>query len=230
MNTSDLPSADLDKSPNPDLDLNGTGLWQALSQTPGIGISITDIQGNLIFVNDTSLVLFSGQVAIDYRGKSIADFHPAAFVKERLELIRRVLSENRPLRIHHVYAGHSITSTVWPLKDRGISKSRVIVVSRAGPPQPADNLVQQNIETFHTEYIELGSMNVLSQRELEVLVLLGHGLTIPEAAKLLNRSPKTIQRHKESISKKIHLHRQSDLVELVTGIGLTMDDTKLKRL
>ncbi len=209
--------------------IDGQAIWLALAQTPGIGISITDENGQLLFVNNTSLVLFSGSADIDYHGKTIADFHPPEYVAERLKLIRLVLAENRPVRVRHVYHGKSITSTVWPLPETASKRHRVLVVSQSGPDQQIDDLIPNTIETFPTDYIDLGPLNVLSRRELEVLVLLGHGLTIPETAKLLHRSPKTIERHKESIGRKLALKRQSDLVELVTSVGLQLTDTKLKR-
>ena len=209
--------------------IDGKEIWLALSQTPGIGISIADRWGKLLFVNDNSLVLFSGSLDIDYHGKSIADFHPPEYVAERLELIRQVLAKNKPMQVRHVYRGQSIISTIWPLRDAASKGHRVLVVSRRGAEHESGKLITNQIETFHTDYIDLGPLDVLSQRELEVLVLLGQGLTIPETAKLLHRSPKTIERHRESIGSKLALKRQSDLVALVTSVGLELTDTKLKR-
>ncbi len=40
--------------------------WTAFSNTPGIGVSIVDLKGTLLFVNDTSLELFSGRKDVDY--------------------------------------------------------------------------------------------------------------------------------------------------------------------
>lgn len=224
-NLNETPSSD----PTEFSAFDGQAIWLALSQTPGIGISITDQDGHLLFVNNTALVLFSGSADVDYSGKTIADFHPPEYVAERLKLIRQVLAENRPARVRHVYHGQSITSTVWPLPQSASQRNRVLVVSQSGPDQQIDDLIPNSIATFQTDYIDLGPLDVLSQRELEVLVLLGHGLTIPETAKLLHRSPKTIERHKESIGRKLALKRQSDLVELVTSVGLQLTDTKLKR-
>ncbi|MEZ6087757.1 MAG: hypothetical protein R3C05_06990 [Pirellulaceae bacterium] len=41
------------------LEIDLGSLWGAVSQTPGVGVSITDREGRLLFVNDTSMVLFS---------------------------------------------------------------------------------------------------------------------------------------------------------------------------
>ncbi len=204
-------------------------LWQAFSQTPGVGVSITDADGNLIFVNSTALVLFSESDKIDYLGKRISDFHPREFVAERLAMIRRVLDENRPLSIEHIYIGKRIESTVWPLPDRRPPCDRVLVISRNySESSPAGGLKAP--EVLHSEYIDFGPLNVLSKREIEVLVLMGHGMSVPSAAKMLFRSPKTIERHKASISHKLQLKGQADMVAIVTAMGLQLDDAELKRL
>lgn len=203
--------------------------WLALAQTPGIGVSITDSAGRLLFVNDTSLVLFSGSTNVDYEGKTIADFHPPEFVAERLEIIRRVLDENKPLSLRHIYNGRAIVSTIWPFRDKSAPFNRVLVVTRPIASGEIEGLLPKDIETVKTEYIGLGPLSVLTKREFEVLVLLGHGLSIPKAASILHRSPKTLERHKESIGKKLSIHNQADLVQLVTSMGLEIEDTKLTR-
>lgn len=205
-------------------------VWRALSGTPGIGVSIMDEKGRLLFVNDTALVLFSGDAQIDYRGKTLADFHPAEFAEERLRLIRQVLSDNRPLSTRQILLGNPITSTAWPLRDSRPPFNRVILVTRPGPATAVDELIPDNIGTFETRLIDLGPLNVLTRRELEVLILLGHGMGVPRVASTLNRSPRTVERHKESIGKKLSLRGTAELVQLVTSIGLKLGDARLKRI
>jgi len=55
-------------------------------------------------------------------------------------------------------------------------------------------------------------------------------MSVPRIAKLLFRSPKTIERHKSSITKKLNLHGQAELVAMITAMGLDLDATKLTRL
>lgn len=204
-------------------------IWLALAQTPGIGVSIVDSEGRLLFVNDTTLVLFSGDSSIDYHGKSIADYHPPAFVKERLEMIRRVLQENKPIAIDHIFRGRRITSTLWPIRDRVEPFNRVLVVTRPASQAALDDLIPNQIETIETSFIDLGPLNVLTRRELEVAVLLGHGLTVPQVAATLHRSPKTIERHREAIGKKLCMHSQAQLVQLITWMGLELKHVSLER-
>lgn len=199
-----------------------------MTQTSGVGVSITDAEGRLLFVNDTAKVLFSEDVNVDYRGRHISDFHSPEFCAERLAMIDRVLRDRKPLAISHVYHGKRIRSTVWPICDTEPPFNRVLVISRKSAGHPEDSVPEA--EPIKTAYIDLGKLNVLTHRELEVAILLGHGLSVPRVAKLLHRSPKTIERHKASVTKKLKLHGQSELVAVITEMGLDLDDTKLKRL
>lgn len=228
LTTSKRPSETELRADGPALDPGS--LWNAISMTPGVGVSVTDRDGKLIFVNETTQLLFSESPMVSYHGKSIADFHPPEFVAERLEVIRRVLAERKPLAMTHILHGRRIYSTVWPIADHRPPYGRVVVISRERAPHEAASCLEEEVPCIASAYIDLGELDVLSPRELEVLVMLGHGLTVPEVAARLFRSPKTVERHKASIASKLGTHRQSDLVAIVTSIGLELDDLKLKRL
>lgn len=149
---------------------------------------------------------------------------------ERLALIGRVIQEDKPIRLKHIYLGKPIESTLWPLKDNLPPHDRVLVISRTPSEAMLLQAVPIEVECLGSEYIDLGPVNVLTKRELEVLVLLGHGMSVPRVAKILYRSPKTIERHKTSIGKKLSLRGQSDLVYMVTMMGLDLSDAQRERL
>ena len=202
----------------------------ALTKTEGVGISVMDRQGTLIFVNETSLGLFFDH-PFDYRNKTIADVHPPEFVEERLRMIGRVLDENRPLMIEHILHGRPIASAVWPIRDTNPPFQRVLVISRRNMKVDfSGQRIEGEMEVMDTNYIDLGDVDVLSKRELEVLALVGHGLSVPQVAKLLHRSQKTIEHHKTSIAQKLHLNGQAEMVAIVTSMGLEVDDAKRIRM
>ena len=206
-----------------------SSLWTILSCSPGIGVSLTDVEGRLLFINNTAQVLFSESTDIDYSGKTIADFHPREFVQERLAMLRQAVEKKKPIRVEHVYHGRRIESTLWPILDRKPPYHRVIVVSRLAQGTEKLDVLNPEVETAETRYIDLGKFDVLSRRELEVFVMLGHGLSVPRTAAVLHRSPKTIQRHKATLSKKLGLRGQAELVQFVTQMGLELSDTRLQR-
>ncbi len=64
------------------------------------------------------------------------------------------------------------------------------------------------------------SLDVLSQREQEVLELVAEGFTSSEIGEKLNISPKTVARHRERIMNKLNLHSSTELVKFAIKTGL----------
>jgi DNA-binding NarL/FixJ family response regulator len=56
-------------------------------------------------------------------------------------------------------------------------------------------------------------MQRLSNRELQVLSLIGRGLSSRETAATLGRSVKTVESHRQSLKRKLNLHTNSQLVQ-----------------
>ena len=63
-------------------------------------------------------------------------------------------------------------------------------------------------------------LDVLSNREQQVLQLVAEGLTSPQIAEKLGISPKTISRHRDRIMKRLNLHSSTDLVKFAIRTGL----------
>ena len=63
-------------------------------------------------------------------------------------------------------------------------------------------------------------LDVLSQRERQVLELVAEGLTSPQIGEQLGISPKTVARHRERIMNKLNLHSCSELVKFAIRTGL----------
>lgn len=63
-------------------------------------------------------------------------------------------------------------------------------------------------------------LEVLSQREREVLELVGQGLNNQRIGERLALSPKTIARHRERIMHKLNMHSRTELVKFAIRTGL----------
>ncbi len=64
------------------------------------------------------------------------------------------------------------------------------------------------------------SLNLLTDREREVLTLLADGLSNSEIGERLSISPKTVARHRENIMAKLNLHSRTDLVKYAIRKGI----------
>jgi two-component system response regulator NreC len=63
------------------------------------------------------------------------------------------------------------------------------------------------------------TLQELTPRQKEVLVLLGEGENNQEIGRRLNISPNTVARHRENIMQKLNLHSRTDLVKYAIRKG-----------
>lgn len=85
-------------------------------------------------------------------------------------------------------------------------------------------LASQSINTTeqlkNSEKPDAVGLDVLSQRERQVLELVAAGSNNHEIGSLLNLSPKTIARHRERIMNKLNMHSRTELVKFAIRTGL----------
>ncbi|MDO8754241.1 MAG: response regulator transcription factor, partial [Anaerolineales bacterium] len=75
---------------------------------------------------------------------------------------------------------------------------------------------------FSTEHMADQKINLdgLTEREREVLTRLAEGESNDQIAALLVISPKTVERHRENIMRKLNLHSRSELVRYAIRKGI----------
>ena len=133
--------------------------------------------------------------------------------------------------IRTVWRGRQVLSWVTPL-DQGASpaEARLLVVSRYAPDMPSGENAEPQFSIYESRYISLGDLDILSPRELEVLALVGQGLSIREIAAMLHRSEKTIQNHRDSIGAKLNLPNRVHVAAVARRAGLKQNDAEKTRL
>ncbi|TWU41915.1 LuxR C-terminal-related transcriptional regulator [Novipirellula artificiosorum] len=226
---------------------------------PGIGLAIISKEGNILYSNGAILALFgvpSRDPQTQSAPRNLGDiFHPD-FARERMEWIKQVLEEGRPLRARHIYQGQQIVSTIYPVGESMVQKFRGTVEQpQAAGDEPATEVDSEHppegtaavhyalfisrrdgqedsseINTVSSQYIDLGCLSSLSKRELEIFILLGHGNSVPEVARMLHRSPRTVERHKTEIGRKLGYSSLAEIARAVGHVGLTYDHLQLERL
>ena len=63
------------------------------------------------------------------------------------------------------------------------------------------------------------ALEELSDREMEVVVQLAEGRRVPAIAKALYISPNTVRNHLKSVYRKLEVHSQTELLEMIRRIG-----------
>jgi DNA-binding CsgD family transcriptional regulator len=205
-------------------------LAQAFELDPNVSAILLEADGSLVYVNRAARSVYSahGEPEVDRTGQKLQDFLPAEWVEERLAWFRKALASERPIAVQHLYRGQLLSVTIYPLFDKS-SGWRILAISRrttAGESDPSSI----DFDREETKFVELGVFGALTPRELEVFVLLGTGISAPEAAASLHRSPKTIERHKSAIGRKLGASTMASIATLAAKSGIQERHLALRRV
>lgn len=197
---------------------DGRVLWNVMTHDPSAGVLICDAAGHVIWSNERGVRIYLGPDARveDTIGRSWYELgFPAAWVEERLGLFAELIRSGDPVLLRTIWRGRQVLAWLYPVPpDDACPIDRVLIVSRESEADPK----------------ALGELDALTPRELEVLALLGQGLSIKEISRLLFRSDKTIGRHRDAIGAKLGLHNKVDLAEIARRAGLTLEDVGRERV
>lgn len=196
-----------------DVPISARLLWDALARTPGVELAIAQPTGRIIA---GSAEAFDPQPAPN-APPVLTEVH-----RERIAAIKRAAEARAPIVFRHLVAGIQMETTLHPIDPTG-KGSNVLIITREG-------LSQSTQDAEESAYVDLGPLAVLTPRELEVLALLGQGMQIAEIAKTLYRSPKTVEKHRAAISRKLGVLSRAELARMVQRAELEVQDARRIRV
>ena len=209
-------------------------LWETMTSEPGVSVSILDEQGTILFLNaETIRIFFNDRAPERVRGMRLDQLgFPKAWIEERLGVFRSVKQDGRPRLMRTVWHGHQQFSWVRmvPADGPGEAPTFMVVTRRIPSGEESARLLNSEVSVIDSGVIRLGELDVLTPRELEVLTLLGHGLSIKDIAESLSRSVKTVERHRESIGAKLQMSKAVVLADMARDAGLVMGDSAKRRV
>lgn len=215
-------------------EVDPSNLVSGLITDPQTGVSVVRLSGEVLYTNDQAVRIFLGENAdpAEARGQSLWGLLPEAWVRECAGFGSQVAQSGEPAMIRTVWKGRQVLSWVSPLDtDAPPAEARLLIVSRFSTESPAGEENGAPRFTLHeSKHISLGDLGVLSPRELEVLALVGQGLSIKEIAGMLHRSEKTIQNHRDSIGSKLGLANRVHVAAVARRAGLTPQDASKTRI
>jgi DNA-binding NarL/FixJ family response regulator len=148
-----------------------------------------------------------------------------------IEATRRILDHDPRCRVlmlttfdldRYVYAALSIGASGFLLKD--VTADHLAAAVRlvdTGDALLAPSITRRLVQRFATEHQQVHrDLSPLTPRELEVLTLLGHGLSNTELAKELTLSEATVKTHVARIFAKLSLRDRAQAVVLAYETGL----------
>jgi DNA-binding CsgD family transcriptional regulator len=207
-------------------------VWRALTVEPGVGIALLRADGFVIYANRAMCEIWTptGEETIEMTGRHIRDRFGPEMTADLLGVVGRVLEREVPIVRRAIFRGRQIESTHREMEAPPGELGRDLVVSRYTTDEVVAGDEHAGFTVEDSPYADFGPLDVLSRRELEILALLGQGLTVNEVAKMIFRSPKTVENHRLSIGRKLKLSNRVQLAKLAFRAGLRFDDAELKRV
>ncbi|MGP1311077.1 MAG: LuxR C-terminal-related transcriptional regulator [Phycisphaerales bacterium] len=199
--------------------------FESLLEDAGCAVAVCDAEGRLYFANRTAMQLVGINADEPPIGKTLSDLVTPRAAELRIALIHRALhdSNGRPC------VGLCATEGSWRrlsvrLLDNSPGSERVILVcAPLAEPVTLSNLIGPHA-TFCETAVDLGPLSALTEREMQVLRLIGLGLSTQEIADRLHRSKKTIEWHRVSLGSKLSVSNRVELARLALAAGLTWFD------
>jgi DNA-binding CsgD family transcriptional regulator len=204
-------------------------LWDSVIEDPNTYVLMINDRLEILYTNENAHSFFTGDEtgsAGDYLGKNLEEVFPAQYFEERVQLFRKTMEDRKVRLVRGIWMGWQYLNRLIPLSRRETDfDSALLVIGRRTPGyQVFEDLLADGEEIIEAEVVNLGPLDLLTSRELEVLALLGRGHSIKEVAKALHRSPKTIENHRMSIGTKLGISDRAELIELARQAGLTLQD------
>lgn len=203
--------------------------WDALASDPTVGLSIVHEDAKTLFCNAraTEYYIGPGATAEQCLGLGWASNLPAKALEMRKEILAQVKAQKGPMVVRTILAGKQIYALIYPIPPRNGEKMQFVHILRSVPGGAAEYF--KSMPVIETDEIDLGPLDVLSPRELEVLALVGQSLSSKETGTILHRSEKTVENHRFSISRKLENASAVELAGIARQAGLTLKDATRRK-
>ena len=203
--------------------------WVALfSAAPGLGVAIHEADSTILYVNETIVRWFGGGTAEEHVGKRLVDLYPPEWARAKEALFKRVAETDERLLVRYIWDGNRVEAQYQRIPNEAGGAPRVLVTVRQGVTQ--DELIPEGFEVIKIDTSNFGPLKVLTPREIEVLALIGQGKTAKEIGETLGCSPRTVERPRDSIGKKLDKHDRVSLALVAQAAGLELRDAHVKHV
>lgn len=204
----------------------GDAVLDALRADPLVGVTIIRADGQILYANNRSASFYLGAPPERSVGHSIYELLPKEWADERMQILMQAHADSKPRVLRTMIRGVQSESTITPIADAGTPRFLVTSVTDGHTFER----LEDGLIVIDSAFADLGPLDVLSARELEVLALLKQGLTNRQIARLLFRSPRTVENHIRSVSHKLGATNRVRLALIAQAAGLKMDGSVMKRM
>lgn len=191
---------------------------------PDACVLVVDDQGVVCAINDAGAAFFGMSDPEEVLGKRPFDLIPQEAATERVAILNRVLSTGNQMIVHEMWNGVRARTQVFPMAPTADGQQRALVIIRgaaqlSGHEESRERLAG-DFDVFNAKHLDLGPLKALTEREIEVLGLIGRGLTTAQIAKRIHRSVKTVEWHRASLGDKLKAKNRVQLAAMAIKAGL----------
>jgi len=201
-------------------------LWSLLTHHAGCCVAIAERDGATLFANRGSRAwlewrLARGFASAEDNGNPLARSCSPEMAAERRGFLQRVCDEGVTIAYESINNGVRELITLSPIPAPHHGGRVVLSVSRR--LRPWERVTRELVPgavIVKPETQDPGPLALLSPRELEVLILVGEGHSYAEIGKMLHRSRRTIERHRDGICNKLGLTTRVEIARYAIRAGL----------
>lgn len=195
-------------------------LWDALVTDTDTAVAVVDQDGTIAFCNAACAKWAEVSDPRQIVGKNLRDFYPPEVADERIGILRRTVTTLKSVTIDGMLRGVFRRASHRALPPDASGNRRVLVVCRTLSPDDAKSGVSADAEYIRSKTDDAGVLATLTPREIEILTLIGRGLSTAEIAKELHRSVKTVEWHRVSLGNKLGINNRVELAHIAIRAGL----------
>ena len=207
----------------------GEQAWRTLGAEQGVGLGVWTLDGVARFLSVGECALFGLDPSHAGEGPSLDlnSAFPVDWAAERLHMLRHAHHENRTIRVRTIWQGRQLISLITPVAADDTPDGKAVCVVFT---HPVAGVLEDDGETIFSRFIQLGDLHRLSPRELEVISLIGRGLPTRLIAEHLGLSPKTVEKHRDAIVRKLGEKSRIRLATMAVLAGMTTEDARRQRV
>ena len=200
--------------------------WDALVEDTGVNVVVCDSSGSVLFANERARRWFRWRSEEEREGvgAQLCDDETcaASFLEERSRLVREVCVAGRAITYESICRDIRYRITMRPIPHAEGEGHDALITSRRMQPwervEMDDRADPATVEITHHEH---GMLSSLSRREMDVMVLIAEGLSYAQIAERLNRSIRTIERHRDRLGQKLGARNRVEIARFAIRAGLS---------
>lgn len=194
-------------------------VWLALVDDSEARVGITSRDGKILWANAIAQRRHRERSKGKLVGKNVFDLVPERIGYELRAAKERALRTGDPVHVETVING---VQTRLTYRAFGSSEEPGFLVVARDMAQPLqdDTCRSDHQPLVRTKARDLGPLESLTRRELDILALIGEHLSAQDIADRLGRSPKTIEWHRVSIGRKLGVRTRGELAQIAQRAGL----------